>query len=122
MELEVWSWNGNFGGLTRLYVGHDSLADAAKLLAGFPASLEDRREVCFGAIGSDSGALDLKFSCVDGAGHCRVHVTIETDFRHLPTERVEMYGMFEPAALDRFVKQMHELSAVLTGSAVLSLE
>lgn len=121
VELEIFAWNGKFGGLTCLYIGHGDLADAAARLTGFPLTLEDRREVAFGEIGSGTGAIGLTFSCHDGAGHCQVQVAIETDFRNLPTERVEMYGVFEPAALDRFVEQPHELNSALTGSAVLAL-
>jgi hypothetical protein len=59
-ELRVSAWNGSFGGSTCVYVGQGDLADAATLLAGFPVSLEDKREVTFGAFGSDSagGGID----------------------------------------------------------------
>jgi len=125
VELRVSAWNGSFGGSTCVYVGQGDLADAATLLAGFPVSLEDKREVTFGAFGSDSagGALTLRFACIDGAGHCQLHVTMEADHdrRDLLAERVEMLSTLEPAALDQFVEQMRELNSSLTGSAVLTL-
>jgi hypothetical protein len=124
VELKVSAWNGTFAGSTRLYVGQGDLADTATLLAGFPVGLKDRREVTFGAFGSKSagGAMNLKFSCIDGAGHCRLHLMLEADYdRRDAAERVEMLCPFEPAALDQFVEQMRELSSSLTGSAVLAL-
>jgi len=125
VELKVSAWNGSFGGSTCVYIGQGDLAAAATLLAGFPEGLEDRREVIFGAFGprSAGGGMSLKFACIDGAGHCQLHVRIEADYdrRELVAERVEMLCMFEPAALDQFVKQMRELNSSLTGSAVLAL-
>jgi len=125
VELRVSGWNGRFGGSTCLYIGQGELANSAMVLAGFPAGLEDRREITLGAFGSDSagGATNLKLSCVDGAGHCQLHVTIEADYGHqdLLAERVEMLCDFEPAALDEFVEQMRELNSSLAGSAVLAL-
>ena len=125
VELEVSAWNGSFGGSTCLYIGQGDLADTATLLAGFPTSLEDRREVTFGAFGPKfaGGAMNLTFSCIDGAGHCQLHGTIEAayDSRDLLAERVELLCALEPAALDQFVKQMRELNSSLTGSAVLAL-
>lgn len=125
VELKVSAWNGRFGGSTCLYVGHGHLADIATLLAGFPAGLEDQREVTFGGFGPQSagGAMNLKFSCIDGAGHGQLHVTIEADCARgdLLAERVEMLCAFEPAALDQLVEQMRELNSSLTGLAVLAL-
>ena len=67
--------------------------------------------------------MNLKFSCIDGAGHCQLHVMIEADYDRgdLPAPRVEMLCAFEPAALDQFVEQTRELNSSLTGSAVLAL-
>ena len=125
VELRVSAWNGSFGGSTCLYVGQGDLADTAKLLAGFPVGLEDQREATFGAFGPKSagGATSLKFSCIDGAGHCQLHVTIEADYDRgdLLAQRVEMLCAFEPAALDQFLEQMRELNSSLWGSAVLAL-
>jgi hypothetical protein len=125
VELKVSAWNGNFGGSTCLYIGQGDLSKAATLLAGFPVGLDDRREVAFGAIGPKSagGAMNLELSCIDGAGHCQLHVMIEADYdrQDLLAERVEMLCAFEPAALDQFVEQMREVNSSLTGSAVLAL-
>lgn len=92
---------------------------------GSAVALEDRREAMFGEFGPQAagGAMNLKFSCIDGAGHCQLHVTIEADHDRgdLLAQRVEMLCAFEPAALDQFLKQMRELGSSLTGSAVLAL-
>jgi hypothetical protein len=93
VELRVSAWNGSFGGATCLYVGQGDLADTAAVLAGFPVNVKDEREVTFGAFGPNSagGAMALRFSCRDGAGHCQLHITIEADFelRDSPAQRVE---------------------------------
>ena len=66
--------------------------------------------------------MNLKFSCIDGAGHCQLHLAVEADYdRRDAAERVEMLCAFEPAALDQFVLQMRELNSSLRGSAVLAL-
>ena len=126
VELKVSAWNGSFAGSTCLYVGQGDLADSAALLAGFPVGLEDRREVTFGAFGPQfaGGAMNLKFSCNDGACHCQLHLTIEAadyDQQDVLAERVEMFCAFEPAALDQFVEQVRELNTSLTGTALLPL-
>lgn len=94
VELMVSGWNGSFGGATCLYVAQGELADAATLLAGFPVNVEDKREVTFGAFGPKSagGAMTLRFSCINGVGHCQLHVTIEGNYdrREILVESVEM--------------------------------
>lgn len=126
MELKVSAWNGTFAGSTRLYIGQGELGNMSALLAGFPVGLEDRRELTFGAFGPKNagGAMNLKFTCIDGAGHCQLHLVIEADYDRQDslTERVEMLCAFEPAALDQFVQQMRELNSSQTGSAVLVLQ
>ena len=124
VELRVSAWNGSFGGSTCLYVAQGELADSATILAGFPENVKDKREVTFGAFGPNSagGAMALRFSCRDGAGHCQLHITIEADYelRDSPAQRVEFLSAIEPAALDLFAEQMRVLNSSLTGSAVLA--
>jgi hypothetical protein len=125
VELIASAWNGRFGGATRLWVAQGALTDAAALLAGFPESLEDKRDVAFGVFGPEcgGGGIVLNFSCVDRAGHCEVRLKLESDSvqREPPLERVELIAAVEPAAVDDFVVQMRTLNSSLTGSAVLQL-
>jgi hypothetical protein len=125
VELKVSAWNGTFAGSTCLYIGQGDLANIATQLAGFTVDLKDQRELTFGAFGPKfaGGAMTLGFSCVDGAGHCRLRLIIEADYdvQAPVAQRVEMLCAFEPAALDHFVQQMRELNSSLTGSAVLAL-
>ena len=125
VELGVSAWNGEFGGSTRLYINHGELAEVANELIGFPSNVEDTRGVTFGAFGPESGggAMALRFSCIDSAGHCRLQLKIESDplLRESLIESVELIGAVEPAALDRFVEQMRVLNSSLAGSAVLHL-
>lgn len=123
VEIIASAWNGEFGGSTRLYVGHGELAGAADLLLGFPESVEDTRELTFGTFGTEfgAGAMALSFSCTDRAGHCLMLLKIESDpiIQKPPLQRVELLGAVEPAALDLFVEQMRTLDSSLRGSAVL---
>jgi hypothetical protein len=122
VELTASAWNGKFGGSARLYVGHGELADAAETLIGFPVNTEDTRDVTFGSFGPESGggAMFLKFSCVDRAGHCQLQLKLESDpILQSPLECVELISGVEPAALDRFVEQLRILNSSLTGSAML---
>src|SRR4051812_37662798 len=117
LELTASAWNGEFGGSTRLYIRHGQLAEAADLLAGFPESVEDFREVKFGEFGPQfgAGAIALQFSCSDRAGHCQLLLKLEADPipKNPPLQRVEMSGAIEPSALDLFVEQMRTLDSSL---------
>ena len=106
-------WNvGVSEALTRLYVGLAvNWPIRQMLLAGFPEGLDDRREAMFGAYGSKSagGAMNLKLACIDGAGHCQLHVTIEADYDlwklAVRSETRRNVFALEPAALDQFLAQ-----------------
>ena len=117
VQFAASAWNGAFGGSTLFYANYGDLADAADILMGFPMNLQDTRELTFGDFKSESasGALALRLSCTDGAGHCRLQLTLQKS----ANERVELCGPVEPAALDEFVKQMKSLNSSLVGSAVL---
>ena len=125
VELNVSAWNGSFGGSASLWVGQGELGEKAELLAGFPKNLDDTRELTFGAFGPEfaGGAMNLKFSTIDLAGHCILQVKMESDHKNRDShaERVELVGAFEPAALDHFVKEMRVLNLSLAGYAMLHL-
>jgi hypothetical protein len=111
VELDASAWNGSFGGSTRLWVAQGKLSEIADSLVGFPANSCDTRGVTLGAFGPEfaGGAMYLGFSCIDSAGHCKVEINVEADFNREPTtERAELAGFFEPAALDRFVDELRE--------------
>ena len=67
VELTASAWNGEFGGSTRLYISDGKLADAADILPGFTANVDDTRGVTFGAFGPEfeGGAMALRLTCVD---------------------------------------------------------
>lgn len=79
IEVAIATWNGGFGGSTRLYVSHGELQNMADLLDGFPISVKDCREVTLGAFGPEfaGGALELHLSCCDAAGHSCLLVAVE---------------------------------------------
>ena len=61
VEITVSVWNGTFGGAANVYVEHEALSNAAGIIAGFPTSNNDHREVVLGAFGSEwaGGAVAL---------------------------------------------------------------
>ena len=113
----------HIGGTTRLYVGHEELASAADTLAGFQANLDDEREVVFGTFGRDSGggAVALKLTCIDRAGHCDLayDTRIGSPPQRFAVRSSRVVWRCRTRALGRFMDQMKILNSSLTGSAVL---
>jgi hypothetical protein len=121
VELNVSASNGSFGASICLWVVQGQLGKAADLLAGFPEHLKDTRELTLGGPEFAGGLMNLKFSCIDLEGHCRLHIRMNPDDEHRESlaEGVELIAAVEPPALDSFVEQMRTLNAWLSGSAVL---
>lgn len=69
--VRVSAWNGSFGGVVDTYLNTYEPQAIAAQLEGFPASKADIRELSLGELGPDfaGGAVNLRFFCVDSAGH-----------------------------------------------------
>jgi hypothetical protein len=122
--------NSRFQGATEVYLGEETLVEAAKLLQHFPQHAHDTRELILGDFGPNTalGGVRLEFFCKDMAGHPMVRVTIEADSPHRFRDRAGVvwkpesaviYADFEPAALDNFIIQLESIGRTHKGSAVL---
>ena len=123
VQLSVSVWNGRFGAAADVYIGHDTLSEAATTIAGFPANNAEHREVVLGAFGAEfaGGAVALKFYCADLAGHARVLVQVETDnWGSGPTETASVICDIQAAGIDRFVAQLKEFTTEWESEAVLA--
>ena len=121
-ELRVSAWNGAFGGATDLYVEVDGLGQIASKIAGFPKNPADVREFTLGAFGREfaGGAMNMRFYCIDQAGHAYVESRIESDAESAKVWQVATLVMpVEAAAIDRFVEDLRRLEKEKSGVALL---
>jgi len=111
IEVSVLASNGRFSGLALAYASPDAVREFADLIAGFPRSPADRRAFTFGSFDPAyaNGAASLELSCKDAAGHAVVAVRLEAEREPDPPETATFRLDFEPAALERFVRQLREL-------------
>lgn len=114
--------NGKYAGYTRIYAGLSDLSDLAKVLEGFPETVEDKREFTFGYERSRDvvgGYCHLVFKTWDRVGHTEIIATMEDDKRDsLATAEIPVRSI-EASAYDRFVEQLRKIEKERHGSAVL---
>jgi hypothetical protein len=118
LEIEVSASNGRFAGATALYINRDELSQSADVMRGFPNSRADKRELIWGAFGSESagGAAQLQIRCIDSALHVQISIQIE-DADGMQSA-VVIAGL-EPAAIDNFIPQLRQIEEKFSGEAVL---
>ena len=123
LGIEIRAANQRYSGMTQIYAGLDELSSFATQIAGFPAMPGDNKVYEFGRRDRSiaGGYCRLHFRCLDQLGHAAVEVTIEDDGGRYPPGNAEFTFRFEPAALDRFVKRLHELDQERFGEAHLPL-
>lgn len=125
-EVAVSGSNGEFGGSAAVYVGIDGLAEAASMLEGFPRTTSDMRQFELGTFDSSSagGGVQLRFSCVDGAGHAIVEVRIASEAIrdsgvNLPAQSATFFAPIEASGVDDFAAELRQLEIAKTGTAYL---
>lgn len=127
-EFDVSASNGKFSAAARPYVGIGCLVEAADKIEGFPRDISDVRELQFGAFGRGfaGGAVHLRFSCMDGAGHAVVELQIESEhLRNMgsrwnrPEEIAHFFVEIEATAVDDFVAELRQLEENKSGAALL---
>ena len=120
-ELQVIATNGRYSGVTRVYDTKRTLSQFAKQLEGFPTG----NTTLFYECGEkDSYAyFSMKYYCIDTAGHIGVQVVLESDvateYRPEEKDRLALEIMIEPAAIDRFQKDLYNLAMREDGQATL---
>jgi hypothetical protein len=117
LEISFSAWNGEFGGVTKMYLEHGRLIEAASLLEGFPQSPKDERKLKLGDFRPDGlGGASLRLYIKDLAGHPWVEVSLHTeDHGHTVT----LHAPFELAALDDFVSEMKKIEEEMYSTAFL---
>ena len=122
VQLCVSAWNGAFGGAADIYEAIGDLEEAAAQLRGFPRTPSDRREVIFGNFDRKcaGGGVNMRFHCIDRAGHAYVEATIDSNHESGGTVQTALLSMpVEVAAIDEFVQELHTVGANRAGTAHL---
>ena len=123
-ELQVKASNDCYMGTTNVYDTKESLSSFAQLLKGYPKD----NNVLFYQAGqkdnNDSYAyFSMKFYCIDNAGHVGVQINLEenvaTEYRPEEKDKVILEILVEPAAIDRFQKDLFDLATKEDGQAIL---
>ncbi|HKV47066.1 MAG TPA: hypothetical protein VJN69_03160 [Candidatus Acidoferrales bacterium] len=114
VKIRVSACDGEFSGSVEAYAVVGGLNGVAERLSGFPQSPSDMREVTLGAFDRKvaGGGLRMKFHCVDSAGHAFVEATLYTNQEKGGTVQMAVLSVpVEPAAIDIFVRELHELES-----------
>jgi hypothetical protein len=121
IEVRVRASNGFFAGDVRAYAAPDALGALADAIEGFPRASTDLREFSLGGFGPSvaGGAVSLRFTCADRAGHAVVELRMESGEQADRPETVRFSFGVEPASLDRFVRELRQV-VPHGGCAVLS--
>jgi hypothetical protein len=121
-EIIVSRWNGAFGGATDIYVKIGGLAELAAKLTGFPRDPSDVREFTLGEFGREyeGGAVNMKFYCIDQAGHAYVESRIESDRESARVwQTATVVIPVEAAGIARFVEDLRQLEKEKAGVVLL---
>lgn len=117
LEITFSAWNGEFGGVTKMYLEHGKLIEIASSLEGFPQSSKDERKFKLGDFRADGfGGATLRFYIKDLAGHPWVEASLHTE-NHDQT--VTLQAPLELAALDSFVSEVKKIEDEVDSTAFL---
>jgi len=117
LEITFSAWNGEFGGVTKMYLEHGRLIEAVSLFEGFPQSPQDERKLMLGDFRPDGfGGATLRLYTKDLAGHPYVEVSLHTEDHE---QTVTLHAPFELAALDSFVSEMEKIEDEMYSTAFL---
>jgi hypothetical protein len=123
LEFRVSASNGNFVGQAEMYVRLNEFADLAKVINGFPKSLDDHRNYILGSpdTGAGGGLTKMEFCCVDSLGHAVVNVKIRgyPSPRPRRTSEAEFSIEVNPAEIDSFVRDLSRMKNEVGQSAFL---
>ena len=128
IEIRISASNGEFSGTADAYIGWDGLAQAASVLAGFPNSINDVRELTLGTMdpGFASGGASMRFFCKDSSGHAVAEVVISSEDERLthgwsrPAQSAHFFAHIEANAVDEFVRELSAFDPHDSGVASLA--
>ncbi|HTE32268.1 MAG TPA: hypothetical protein VK666_17930 [Chryseolinea sp.] len=118
-QLRVTATNGRYSGTTEVYDTSVSLANFAKSLLGYPKD----EQVLFHNAGQTDGYsyFEMRFYCIDNAGHVGVQVSLEEYNSTRPEEKdkLKLEIIVEPSAIDNFQRELLQLAVNENGIARL---
>jgi len=118
-EVQFFASNGKFSGVVDCYTLRSEIEEFAKLITGFPKSLNDEVEFTTGPNDTMS-YFSVVFRCIDNKGHVNVRVKVNhiVTYSNLPKENYfsEFDISVDPASIDRFTASLHELSKCELGT------
>ncbi|HEY6093449.1 MAG TPA: hypothetical protein VIU93_00715 [Gallionellaceae bacterium] len=124
-EVRVFASNGRFSGTADCYTQRDEMANLAKLIEGFPRTLDQKVNFTTGE--SDTFSyFSINLSCVDGSGHVRARIKVANNvtYSNAPAEcdLAEFDMNLEPVAIDNFSATLKILAAAELKQARAILE
>lgn len=112
--------NGTFSLSTLVWAYSDSFGELAAAIDGFPTSAASEVKFPLGSPGV--GEVDLRFGCIDGAGHAVVWVKAISEHPVYPSDahqEAHICLRVEPAALDALRVQLLALASGVQLTATL---
>jgi len=122
LGIDIQAANNRFAGTARIYAGLSELSEFADLIRGFPANIYDERTYEFGSPDPSiaGGYCQLRFQCVDHAGHVVIAIVVEGEDHWYPPGNAELSFGVEAAEIDRFVGRLREVEQQRSGEALLT--
>jgi hypothetical protein len=108
IEVRVLASNGWFSAVSQFYEEHEALSDFAKIIDGFPSSVEDQREFVLGSMDPDhfGGGTKLTFRCRDRVGHVVLGISLRNHGSGEFEGSADFEFPVEPAAIAGFAARM----------------
>ena len=118
LKIFVEACNGEYLGVSKIYINHGELSEFANVIKGFPTNSNDKRIYNFGG---ELSYLNLDFSCIDKLGHSSVFIDIgDENWNNEKRRNKACFAMyFEPEAINNFVKELINISNSEEGKAIL---
>lgn len=121
IELKVSAANDLFSGATDVYSTQKELIDFAKKLVNFPTA-NDVLEYKAGII-EDYAYCNLRFYCIDNAGHIGISITLMeenyTGFGMYTEDQVKLNLVVVPSDIDYFQKLLYRMAVAQEGTVTL---
>jgi hypothetical protein len=119
LEAEVIT--AGFSGRTEAYAAYPALRAWVDELRGFPRAIGS--ELRFEA-GGGYGHIGVVLTRLDWSGHCACRVSLLSDrpseLNEHPHNTMEVRLVVEPGAIDRFVKELAQMTEQQSGEATLA--
>ena len=118
--------NGCFSGQTEIYSNHDDLPKMVEALRGFPARVNDVREIDLGTYNPvyANGGIQVHLRCTDSVGHAVAEVKLRGDACKGmgEPESVALRIPIQGAAVDSFILQISLMKKEIGANAHLRME